>query len=92
MKKNFVIRKPWLTEKATDLTAKNAYVFLVDNDATKPEVKKAVKELYKVDVTGIRMVSLPGKPKHFRGTLRYTSPLKKAVVTVKSGQKIEILR
>lgn len=85
----FAIKQPWITEKAARLAEKNKYVFLVKDSATKPEVKKAVKELYKVDATTVNIVVKPERTARFRGK-KVTKPgYKKAVVTLKEGQKID---
>lgn len=87
----FIIKKPWVTEKSTDLSAKGKYVFIVSNNATKPEVKKAVKEIYKVDAVQVNIVNLPGKQKRFGQAMKgMTEGRRKAVVTLKEGQKIDI--
>ncbi len=63
MTDHLLIKKPWITEKATMLTTSNQYVFMVKSAATKPEVKKAIHALYKVDVVGVNMVNRAGKMK-----------------------------
>ena len=71
MTDHLLIKKPWITEKATMLTASNQYVFLVKSGATKPEVKKAIHALYKVDALSVNVVESPGKSKRFgRGMQR----------------------
>jgi large subunit ribosomal protein L23 len=88
---SFIIKKPWVTEKATGIGAHRQYIFLVQQSATKPEVKKAVKELYKVDVTAVNIVNLPAKHKRYRGVKRGSDVgRKKAIVTLKEGQKIDL--
>ncbi len=86
----FIIKKPWITERATDLTKMGKYVFLVKSDATKPEVKKAVKEIYKVDVTAVNMVTRPDKKKRMGQNMGRQAGFKKAIVTLKAGQKIDL--
>lgn len=87
----FIIKKPWVTEKATRLAEKGQYVFLVAAHATKPEIKKAIKELYKVDAVHVNVVNRPAKMKRFRGVARPSGGgERKAIVTVKKGQKIDI--
>jgi large subunit ribosomal protein L23 len=86
-----LIKKPWITEKATMMTASNQYVFLVKSGATKPEVKKAIHALYKVDAIGVNMVNRPAKRKRFRGGLSgMQEGYRKAIVTIKDGQKIDL--
>lgn len=87
----FLIKKPWVTEKATDLNAMGKYVFMVKDGATKPEIKKAVKAVYKVDVTSVNVVNRPPKSKRFgRGLKGAQEGYRKAIVTLKDGQKIDI--
>lgn len=88
----FLIQKPVITEKATDLNALNKYVFMVKPKATKNEVKKAVKEIYRVDAVSVNMVNLPGKTRAFRGKKEAKMGVKKAIVTLKAGQKIDLAR
>jgi large subunit ribosomal protein L23 len=88
---SFIIKKPWVTEKATGLGALRQYVFSVSSAATKPEIKKAITELYKVDVVAVNVVNLPAKAKRFRGVVRSSSDgHRKAIVTLKEGQKIDL--
>ena len=86
---SFIIKKPWVTEKATNLGANRQYVFLVAaRSATKPEIKKAIEELYKVNVAAVNVVNLPAKQKRFRGVMRSSEAARrKAIVTLKEGQK-----
>lgn len=87
-----LIKKPWITEKATAVAATaNQYVFLVNKDASKPEIKKAVSALYKVDVIEVNVVNRPPKRKRFGGNRKGVQEgYRKAIVTVKKGQKIDI--
>jgi large subunit ribosomal protein L23 len=91
MSDSFIIKKPWVTEKSGDLAAKGKYVFIVSKEASKPEIKKAMKEIYKVDATDVNMVNLPGKRKRFGQAMKgMTEGHRKAIVTLKEGQKIDI--
>ncbi len=87
-----MITQPHITEKSTDLNTVGKYVFVVKKSATKQEVKKSIQELYKVDVTGVNMVNTPGKTKRYRGVKSDHSGVKKAIVTLKDGQKIDLGR
>ena len=88
---SFLIKKPWITEKSTDLNAHGQYVFMVMPRATKGEIKKAVKEVYKVDVVAVNVVNRMGKQKRFRGVLsKPRDAYRKAIVTLKKGQKIDL--
>jgi large subunit ribosomal protein L23 len=87
----FVIKKPWITEKSTDLTAVGKYVFMVSHDATKPEIKKAIHALYKVDAVQVNVVNRHPKSKRFGGTMKGTQEgYRKAIITLKDGQKIDL--
>jgi len=88
---SFIIKKPWVTEKATNLNANRQYVFLVEKSATKPDIKRAVEELYKVKVTSVNVVNRPAKQKRFRGVMHSSGGAqRKAIVTLKEGQKIDM--
>ncbi len=86
----FIIKKPWITEKATSLTPHGQYVFMVKSGATKPEVKKAVKALYKVDVVAVNIMNRHPKRKRFGMKKGVQEGYRKAVVTLKDGQKIDL--
>jgi len=88
----FLIKKPLVTEKTTELQAGGKYVFIVRAGATKPEVKKAVKEIYKVDPVSVNIVNRPPKSKRLGGLKGSQRGYKKAIVTLKSGQKIDLGR
>ena len=85
-----LIKKPLVTEKATVLQQLGQYVFEVRSEATKPEVKKAVEKLYSVHVKSVTMIQLPAKPRRYRGLVRASTGRKKAVVTLKEGEKINL--
>ena len=77
------------TEKSTLSEPAGKYLFLVDNAANKIEIKAAVEQLYKVKVKCVNTLISQGKLKRVRYHLGKTPDLKKAVVTLKQGQKIE---
>jgi len=85
-----VILAPVITEKATKLSEANQVVFRVTKDATKPAIKKAVEELFKVKVTAVNTLRTKGKIKVFRGRRYETSETKKAVVTLAEGFQIDV--
>ena len=86
-----VLRSPQITEKAVILQDQNHYVFKVADNAVKPEVKKAVEEVYGVDVVKVRMINIPAKQKRLGRSMGWQGGYRKAVVTIKKGQNIEIL-
>lgn len=85
-----VLQRPVVTEKSTEQGAFNKYTFVVPLIATKPQVKQAVEKFFKVKVEAVNTIKLPGKVKRFRGRLGQRSDMKKAIVTVKQGQTIDI--
>jgi large subunit ribosomal protein L23 len=87
----FLIKKPWVTEKSTDLSTAGKYVFIVKPKATKPEIKKAIKEMYKVDAVAVNVLNRAPKRKRFGGAMKgQVGGYRKAIVTLKEGQKIDI--
>ena len=78
------------TEKGTMLEPERKYLFEVFRAANKIQIKKAVEEIYNVKVFGVHTVIVAGKKKRVRQELGYTSDWKKAIVTLKEGQKIEV--
>ena len=86
-----VLKEPHVSEKATDLTKQDWYAFRVFAAANKKEVKRAIKELYGVDVVSVRMVQVPRKKRRLGRIEGWRKGYKKAMVQLKSGQKIEVL-
>ncbi len=82
-----IILKPIITEASMDGIANKKYTFKVASDATKPEIAKAVEELFKVDVLCVNTINMKKKPKRLGVHFGYTSEWKKAVVTLKPGSK-----
>ncbi|NTV28890.1 MAG: 50S ribosomal protein L23 [Candidatus Omnitrophica bacterium] len=78
------------TEKGTLVEKHRQYVFRVTPKATKTDIRKAVEDIYKVKVQAVNVVNVPGKLKRVRVKYGYTSDWKKAVVTLKEGNKIEV--
>ena len=85
-----VIREPWITEKGTKLGPQGKYFFNVHPAATKPQIKKAVEETFNVKVLNVNTMNVSGKWKRVRTQPGKTSNWKKAIVTLKPGQKIEL--
>ena len=90
-----VLISPLITEKMTNLTAdKGKYGFLVNPKSNKIEIAKAIEKKFNVHVTNVRTISHPGKIKtQFRKSGRFsgrTSGFKKAIITLKKGETIEI--
>jgi len=86
-----VLKAPHVTEKATDLTEKNQYIFRVWPKANKDEVKKAVESLYGVEVISVKIIKVPAKKRRLGRIEGFRKSYKKAIVKIKEGQKIEVL-
>lgn len=87
----FLIKKTIITEKSVSESELGKYVFLVADEATKPEVKKALKSIYNVDVEKINIINTRPKPKRMGMHTYKKSGYKKALITLKKGQKLDIL-
>jgi large subunit ribosomal protein L23 len=85
-----VIRRPVITEKATQASEHGAVVFEVAPDATKPEIKAAIEALFSVKVKAVNTVITKGKQKTFRGRKGRRSDVKKAYVTLADGATIDV--
>ena len=85
-----VIRRPVITEKAMKSSEHNQVVFLVDVNATKTDVKKAVESVFGVKVVSVNTLRQQGKQKMFRGRKGVRSEFKKAIVTLAEGQSIDV--
>ena len=79
------------TEKGSFQVEDNKYLFSVKKSANKIQIKKAVEEIYKVKVIQVNTQVVPGKLKRVRYQLGRTPDWKKAVVTLKEGQKIDLV-
>lgn len=86
-----ILKSPHVTEKATELAKKNQYVFKVDPRASKIEIKRAIEDLYKVDVINVRIIKVPRKRRRLGRISGWRKGYKKAIVKIKKGQRIEIL-
>jgi large subunit ribosomal protein L23 len=88
-----IVLRPVISEKSMDETQRGKYTFAVHDDANKLMIKDAVEELFKVTVVDVNVLTSKAKEKsrnRKRGRVQgFTSPWKKAVVTVASGDKIE---
>jgi len=84
-----VLRRPLVTEKSTELQTKNKYAFEVAGEANKLQVKQAVEKAFKVNVTKVNVVTVPGKTRRVGRRQVLTPSWKKALVTLRAGDKIE---
>ncbi len=85
-----IIKFPDVTEKSTMLQAQGKYVFIVSDRATKTEVAKAIRSMYKVEVEKVHMLNRAGKILMSGRRPGRRSDIKKAIVTLKKGQTISI--
>jgi len=85
-----VLQRPLITEKSTGLQAYGQYVFEVDKEATKPQIKQAVEKAFSVEVTAVNVMIVPGKRRRLGRRQLPAHPWKKAIVTLKPGDKIEL--
>ena len=84
------IISPNVTEKSTALSEFNKVVFKVHKGANKNSIKKSIEKIFKVNVTKINTINLKGKIKLVKGKKSYRPGYKKAVVTLKKGQSIDL--
>ena len=81
---------PVITEKATIASENNQFVFKVRREATKPQIKAAIEQLFDVKVTAVNTLVRKGKTKAFRGVRGRQQDVKKAVVTLADGDRIDM--
>jgi large subunit ribosomal protein L23 len=84
------LRRPLITEKNSQLQIQNKYVFEVADKANKNQIKQAVEKSFKVNVTAVNIIKVHGKQRRLGRYQVLTSPWKKAIVTLKPGDKIEL--
>ena len=85
-----ILRRPLITEKNTALQARGKYAFEVAEEANKEQIKRAVEKAFKVSVTQVNVMTVAGKGKRMRGRWVLSPSWKKAIVTLKPGDKIEL--
>ncbi|MBI4243785.1 MAG: 50S ribosomal protein L23 [Planctomycetes bacterium] len=86
-----ILKKPVMSEKSDKAKKQNVYTFIVDTNATKPEIRNAVEKVYGVKVEGVNTVVIKGKFKKEKNMVLYSkrADSKKAFVRLKSGNRIE---
>lgn len=87
-----VLVEPWITEKTHTAMANNRYTFKVALKAGKKAVKRAIEGLYSVTVEKVAITNMPAKRKNYGRHAGKRSAIKKATVTVKEGQSIELFK
>jgi large subunit ribosomal protein L23 len=90
MSKEHYYRGPAITEKGTLVSEHNQVIFNVARDATKPAIKKAVEGLFGVKVKAVNTLVRKGKLKRFRGIKSIQSDVKKAIVTLADGERLDV--
>ena len=83
-----VLRRPVITEKNTMLQAQGKYAFEIAREANKQQIKQAVEKAFKVKVTAVNVMTVPGKTRRVGRRQVLTHSWKKAIVTLKPGDKI----
>ena len=85
-----VLRRPLITEKNATLQAQGKYAFEVTGGASKPQIKQAVEKAFKVKVSAVNVMTVSGKTRRVGRRQVLTRSWKKAIVTLKPGDKIEL--
>jgi len=85
-----VLRRPLVTEKSTMLQETGKYAFEVDRGANKMQIKEAVEKAFKVKVTAVNIINIAGQNKRVGRKMTTTPSWKKAIVTLKTGDKIQL--
>ena len=86
-----ILKTPQITEKATNLAEKNQYIFKVWPKTNKIEIKKAIEDLYGVDVISVKTIKIHSKKRRLGKISGWRQGYKKAMVRIKEGQKIEVM-
>ena len=85
-----IIHKPMMTEKSTNLNQFNQYTFVVDKNSNSHEIQQAIEKIFKVKVIKINIINTKQKQKIKQGKLSSKSGYKKAIITLKKGQSIDL--
>ncbi len=91
MANKFLVKKPIVTEKSVSAGKLGKYTFLADSAATSSEVKKVIEQEYKVKVVKTNVINAKPKKKAFGRSISIKPGYKKVIVTLKAGQKLDIL-
>lgn len=87
-----IILEPWITEKSHVQMAMNKYIFRVRPEADKKEIRNAVQVMYNVKVIDINIINIPSKKRTYGRFVGRKSGYKKAIITLKEGDKIELFK
>jgi large subunit ribosomal protein L23 len=85
-----VIKRPIISEKSIAQGVVNKYTFLVTKVASKEQIARAIEKLFKVKVTDVNVINIAGKQKRFRRQLGERSARRKAMITLKAGDRIAL--
>ena len=85
------IKEPHVSEKASYLTEAHKYTFKIYDNSNKSEIKKSIEGIYGVNVLSVNIIKIPAKKRRIGRTEGFKKGYNKAIVTIKEGQKIEIL-
>ena len=86
-----IIKRLWITEKATRLAKAGKYIFVVEKSAKAKQIKEALERTYGVHIIKTNIVNVPARRKRGPQGAARGGAYKKAIVTLKSGEKIDIL-
>ena len=78
---SLIIKRPWISEKAVDMSALGKYVFLVDGKAKSHQIREAIEAIYKVHIVKVNIVRINNSDKN----------IKKAILTLKKGETIDTI-
>jgi large subunit ribosomal protein L23 len=90
MANKLLLQRPIITEKATNQSVFNKYTFLVHDTMAAPEIRKVLKEVYKVTVTAVNIINVKPKQRRRGRSIGMKPGYKKAIVTLKKGDKIDL--
>lgn len=85
-----VLRRPVITEKYTALQDQSKYAFEVHRKANKRQIREAVEVAFRVSVSSVNVMNVKGKTRRAGSKTYLTKPWKKAVVTLRAGERIEV--
>jgi len=87
----FLLKYPHISERATHAASRGVYTFVVATHATKPEIRKALKEAYNVTAVDVRIINVKSKMRRLRQSIGTKPGYKKAIVQLKKGEKLDVL-
>lgn len=91
MANKFLVKNPLITEKAAQMSSLGKYMFLVDDNAVAPEIKKAIETIYRVGVVKVNIINAKSKRRRLGRSAGVKPGYKKAIVTLEKGQKLDII-